>query len=52
MVPQPQAYFEPINWYRTALHELGHYAVSLIMPHDRVRRLLCLLSVMRQLGII
>jgi antirestriction protein ArdC len=24
MVPPQQAYFEPINWYRTALHELGH----------------------------
>lgn len=24
MVPPPQAYFEPINWHRTALHELGH----------------------------
>jgi antirestriction protein ArdC len=23
-VPPRQAYFEPINWYRTALHELGH----------------------------
>ncbi|OPZ00031.1 antirepressor [Bradyrhizobium sacchari] len=23
-VPPPQAYFEPINWYRTALHELAH----------------------------
>jgi antirestriction protein ArdC len=23
-VPPPAAYFEPINWYRTALHELGH----------------------------
>lgn len=23
-VPLPQAYFEPINWHRTALHELGH----------------------------
>ena len=23
-VPPPQAYFEPINWSRTALHELGH----------------------------
>ena len=21
---RPQAYFEPINWHRTALHELGH----------------------------
>ena len=24
VVPPPQAYFEPINWHRTALHELGH----------------------------
>ncbi|WP_421950123.1 ArdC family protein [Pelagibacterium sp.] len=23
-VPPPQAYHEPINWHRTALHELGH----------------------------
>jgi antirestriction protein ArdC len=23
-VPPPQCYFEPINWHRTALHELGH----------------------------
>lgn len=23
-VPAPAAYFEPINWHRTALHELGH----------------------------
>jgi antirestriction protein ArdC len=23
-MPPPQAYFEPINWHRTALHELGH----------------------------
>jgi antirestriction protein ArdC len=32
-VPPPQAYFEPINWHRTALHELGHNAVIQIMPH-------------------
>ncbi|WP_367303911.1 ArdC family protein [Rhizobium sp. X9] len=51
-VPPPQAYFEPINWHRTALHELGHYAVSWIMPHGRVRRPLRLLSAMRQFGII
>ena len=25
-VPPPQAYFEPINWHRTALHEMGHAA--------------------------
>jgi antirestriction protein ArdC len=24
-VPPPQAYFEPINWHRTVLHELGHW---------------------------
>lgn len=25
-VPPPAAYFEPINWHRTALHELSHAA--------------------------
>lgn len=25
-VPPPQAFFEPINWHRTILHELGHLA--------------------------
>jgi len=25
-IPRPEAYFEPINWHRTALHELGHWA--------------------------
>ncbi|MEH3119944.1 MAG: ArdC-like ssDNA-binding domain-containing protein [Methylorubrum populi] len=34
-VPRPEAYFEPINWHRTALHELGHYAEARIMPHGR-----------------
>lgn len=24
-VPRPDSYFEPINWHRTALHELGHW---------------------------
>lgn len=24
-VPAPQAYFQPIDWHRTALHELGHW---------------------------
>ena len=23
--PRPEAFFEPINWHRTALHELGHW---------------------------
>jgi antirestriction protein ArdC len=25
-VPPPGAFFEPINWHRTALHELGHWS--------------------------
>lgn len=25
MVPPPEAFFEPVNWHRTALHELGHW---------------------------
>jgi antirestriction protein ArdC len=24
-VPRPDAYFEPVNWHRTVLHELGHW---------------------------
>jgi antirestriction protein ArdC len=24
-VPPQEAYFEPVNWYRTKLHELGHW---------------------------
>lgn len=33
-VPPPQAYFEPINWHRTALHELGHASGH----HSRLNR--------------
>jgi antirestriction protein ArdC len=25
-VPPPQAFFEPINWHRTAVHELSHWS--------------------------
>ncbi|WP_066776296.1 ArdC family protein [Sphingomonas sp. CCH5-D11] len=25
-VPRPEAYFQPIDWHRTALHELGHWS--------------------------
>ena len=32
-VPQPQLYRVPIDFYRTAFHELGHNAASRIMPH-------------------
>ncbi|MFN8680282.1 ArdC family protein [Paracoccus sp. P2] len=34
MVPPPQAYFEPINWHRTALHEIGHASGH----HSRLNR--------------
>jgi len=25
-VPRPEAYFQAIDWHRTALHELGHWS--------------------------
>jgi antirestriction protein ArdC len=25
-VPRPEAFFEPINWHRTALHEVAHWS--------------------------
>lgn len=34
VVPPPQAYFEPINWHRTALHEIGHASGH----HSRLNR--------------
>lgn len=37
-VPPPQAFFEPINWHRTVLHELAHYAEVRIMPRASNRR--------------
>ena len=51
-VPPPQAYFEPINWHRTALHEVSHNAVTRIMPHGVRQRLVRLASATRQFGII
>jgi antirestriction protein ArdC len=35
-VPPPNAYFEPINWHRTALHEIGHASGA---PHRLNRNL-------------
>jgi antirestriction protein ArdC len=37
-VPPPAAFFEPINWHRTALHEMSHYAEVGIMPRALNRR--------------
>src|SRR5690606_41622377 len=34
-VAPPQASPEPINWDRRSRPELGHYAVSWVMPHGR-----------------
>ena len=51
-VPRPDAYFEPVNWHRTALHELGHNAAIRIMPHGIGWRSVCLASAMRLFGII
>lgn len=34
VVPPPQAYFEPFNWHRTALHEIGHASGH----HSRLKR--------------
>ena len=33
-VPEQESFFEPINFYRTALHELTHYAEVRIMPRE------------------
>ncbi|EFI53390.1 DNA primase TraC [Afipia felis] len=38
MVPPPQAYFEPINWHRTALHELGARQRPSLPSRPRSRR--------------
>ena len=35
-VPRPEAFFDPINWHRTALHELGHWSGA---PHRLARDL-------------
>jgi hypothetical protein len=51
-VPPPQAYFEPINWHRTAFHELGHNAVIGIMPHGLGCKAIRRASTMRRFGII
>ena len=36
MVPPPQAFFEPVNWHRTALHECSHASGA---PHRLSRDL-------------
>src|SRR5262249_25990998 len=42
-ISRPDAYFEPTNWHRTALHELGHWTgaaqrLVVISPAASVRR--------------
>jgi antirestriction protein ArdC len=36
-VPPPQAFFEPINWHRTALHESVHWSGAAIGSHATFR---------------
>ncbi|WP_343614672.1 ArdC-like ssDNA-binding domain-containing protein [Novosphingobium sp.] len=36
-VPLQAAFIEPINYYRTVLHELGHNAASGIMPRESLQ---------------
>ena len=38
-MPPMKAFHEPVNFYRTILHELAHNAAIQIMPHGRVGRL-------------
>ncbi|MEO7467308.1 MAG: ArdC-like ssDNA-binding domain-containing protein, partial [Sphingobium limneticum] len=51
-VPRPEHFHEPINWYRTALHELGHNAAIRIMPHGSRWKSVFPASAMRLFGII
>ena len=51
-LPPQEAYFEPINWYRTKLHELGHNAERRIMPHGEASALRTLAPAARLVGII
>lgn len=51
-VPPPQAYFQPIDWHRTALHELGHDAACRIMPRGLPGWRGCGASATRRGGII
>ncbi len=51
-VPPQQAYFEPVNWYRTKLHELGHNAERRIMPRGGASALRARVPAARWVGIV
>jgi len=51
-MPPFESFRDAASYVAVLSHEATHYAVSWIMPHGRVRRLLRLLSAMRQFGII
>ncbi|MBB5684010.1 ArdC family protein, partial [Sphingobium boeckii] len=51
-VPPQAAFADPINWYRTAFHELGHNAGTRIMPRGLWLRLVFRPSAARRFGII
>ena len=51
-VPPQEAYFEPMNWFRTKLHELGHNAEWRIMPCGGARALIKRVPIPWRVGII
>ncbi|MDX0409043.1 DUF1738 domain-containing protein [Sinorhizobium medicae] len=52
LMPDRHRFDSQVHLYSTLLHEIGHYAVSRIMPHGRLSRRRRLHSAMRRFGII
>lgn len=52
LMPDRHRFDSQVHPYSTLLHEIGHYAVSQIMPHGRLSRRRRLHSAMRRFGII
>ncbi len=50
-VPPQEAHFEPINWFRTKLHELTHNAEGRIMPRGEASVLRTLAPTAWRVGI-
>ncbi|WBQ19465.1 hypothetical protein [Sphingobium yanoikuyae] len=51
-MPPREVYFEPVNWYRTALHKIGHNAATRIMPRGPWLRVVFWSYAARRFGII
>jgi len=52
LMPDRARFASEVHLYSTLLHEISHYAVSRIMPHDRSSGWKLLYSAMRRFGII